>query len=109
MTNNVPDYQDNLVFPPQEPTQRDVVLNYAIITELHSKIQAKDQLIKELKEKFKTAKNLLNKIDTIYSIGINKSEENPDEYILYKSVVNELNRLFNKWEEIRNDQNQAQN
>lgn len=43
MTNNAPDYQDNLVFPPQEPTQRDVVLNYAIISELRDQIAILEQ------------------------------------------------------------------
>lgn len=43
MTNNAPDYQDNLVFPPQEPIKRDVVLNYAIISELRDQIAILEQ------------------------------------------------------------------
>lgn len=43
MTNNAPDYQDNLVFPPQEPAKRDVVLNYAIISELRDQIAILEQ------------------------------------------------------------------
>lgn len=48
MTNNAPDYQDNLVFPPQEPAKRDVVLNYAIISELRDQITALRQTVKFL-------------------------------------------------------------
>ena len=48
-------------------------------------------------------KELLNEIDDVYSVGINKSEDNEDEYIIYKSTFKRLDELFNKWEQMRND------
>ena len=69
-------------------------LNYAIISELRDQLEAKEQMIKNLTE-------LLNEIDGVYSVGINKSETEQDEYVLYQETFTKLDELFRKWEAIR--------
>lgn len=86
MTNNAPDYQDNLVFPPQEPTKRDVVLNYAIISELRDQITALRQ----------TVKFLLNR-----NSELNKS--NCEQYIKAKNCRIVLENIINELTEPDDD------
>ncbi|MBR1604670.1 MAG: hypothetical protein IJ660_01010 [Alphaproteobacteria bacterium] len=69
-------------------------LSYAIISELRDQLEAKEQMIKNLTE-------LLNEIDGVYSVGINKSETEQDEYVLYQETFTKLDELFRKWEAIR--------
>ena len=69
-------------------------LSYAIISELRDQLEAKEQMIKNLTE-------LLNEIDGVYSVGINKSETEQDEYVLYPETFTKLDELFRKWEAIR--------
>ena len=62
--------------------------------ELRDQLEAKEQMIKNLTE-------LLNEIDGVYSVGINKSETEQDEYVLYQETFTKLDELFRKWEAIR--------
>lgn len=80
MTNNAPDYQDNLVFPPQEPTKRDVVLNYAIISELRDQITALRQ----------TVKFLLNRNSELNKSNCEQYIKAENRRIVLENIINEL-------------------
>lgn len=80
MTNNAPDYQDNLVFPPQEPTKRDVVLNYAIISELRDQITALRQ----------TVKFLLNRNSELNKSNCEQYIKAKNRRIVLENIINEL-------------------
>lgn len=80
MTNNAPDYQDNLVFPPQEPTQRDIVLNYAIISELRDQIAALRQ----------TVKFLLNRNSELNKSNCEQYIKAENRRIVLENIINEL-------------------
>lgn len=80
MTNNAPDYQDNLVFPPQEPTKRDIVLNYAIISELRDQITALRQ----------TVKFLLNRNSELNKSNCEQYIKAENRRIVLENIINEL-------------------
>lgn len=80
MTNNAPDYQDNLVFPPQEPTERDIVLNYTIISELRDQITALRQ----------TVKFLLNRNSELNKSNCEQYIKAENRRIVLENIINEL-------------------